>query len=194
MSDPNVSDDKDVRPFGTTDWEAEIVEDSRAAGEKASDDMAGYMEASRVRGEKASGEIHELIAATQAIADNASAVEKLTRESIVADNNKFRRRNGVLVALIIVLCLGMGYLIYRDVSLNAPERAKIVAQTEGLQSANRKLDKINAFIDQIQDDGDEPTDPQLQEVFNTVFEIEATLDCVLTAPDDASIAACAGPE
>lgn len=168
-----MTDNDRTRPFESTDWETEIVEDNRAAGVRANDD------------------INELITATQAIADNATAVEKLTRESIVADNKKFRRRNGVLVSLIVVLCLGIGYLIYRDVAINAPGRDRIAAQTEGLQDANEKLDDINEFIEEIQAAEDQPTDPQLQEVFNTVFQIEDTLNCVITAPDEAAIAACA---
>jgi hypothetical protein len=164
------------RPFEATEWEEDNRDEHRAAGAKASNDM------------------QDLIEATKAMADSSAAVERLTKESIVADNKKFRRRNGVLVSLIIVLCIGIGYLIYRDVAINAPGRDKIAAQTVGLQDANAKLDDINEFINEIRSDGEEPTDPQLQEVFNTVFEIEATLDCVLTAPDDASIAACAGPE
>lgn len=124
------------------------------------------------------------------VATRSAAVEQLTKEAIIADNKKFRRRNMVLVILTCVLIAGMGYMIYRDIWVNAPGRDKIAEQTKGLQDANSKLDDINAFIEGI-DDNQSASREELQAVFDAVFDTREILTCVLQAPDDEAVRACA---
>lgn len=160
--------DPEARPFAQTEWEADQNE---SAGMVTTD----------------------LLELSRQIQEESAAVATLTREAIVADNKKFRRRNSVLVGLCCVMIVALGFLVYRDVYINSPERARIVAQTNDLINANEKLDEINAFIEEVEDSNNESgaSDEQLQAVFEAVFDTREILTCVLTAPDDAAVRACA---
>ena len=67
-------------------------------------------------------------------------------------------------------------------------------QTADLKEANRKLDDINAFIVRVESNNNESdgaSEEELQAVFEAVFDTREILNCVLTAPDDAAVRACA---
>lgn len=177
----------DPRPYHPTEWE----EDQK----QAASDAVRNADAAVAHADTA---MEQLVRASEDVAANSKAVENLTREAIIADNKKFRRRNGVLVFLTCVLISGMGYMIYRDVFVNSPARVKIEEQTSGLQDANDKLDAINTFIEDVQaNDGDGVTRQELQIVFDAVFETKATIEetqatinCVLTAPSPEAARSC----
>lgn len=148
------------RPFDPTEWER----------------------TSELHAHQRSEDINNLIKASQEIADDTKAVQALTKESLISDNKRFRRRNTTLVSLVIMLLAAVGFLVYRDIFINGPERDIIRQNTAGLQEANAKLDDINEFIESI--DSDPEPDPQLQEVFRAVFEIrETTRAFVCSIPD-----------
>lgn len=117
------------RPYPQTEWEEEqksdadaAVVDAQVAVENADDAVAHANETMSI-----------LVETSKEIAANTTAVEKLTRESLIADNKKFRRRNAVLVFLTSVLIVAVGYLVYRDVFINAPQRDNLVEISETLQ-------------------------------------------------------------
>lgn len=180
----------DPRPYPPTDWEEEESRSAADAVDRA-DSAADDASAAAVH---AKATMEDLIETSKEIAATSRAVEKITRDSVIADNKRFRRRNAVLVFLTCILIVGMGYMIHRDVWVNGPERDKIAEQTAGLQDANEKLDEINAFIDRIEADSnnDGTDEEELQAVFDAVFETREMVECVLTATDEASARECAG--
>lgn len=135
--------------------------------------------------------LNKIVDRADEIAADSAAVQTVTREAIIADNVKFRRRNGILVSLVVILLIGVGVMVYRDIYVNAPEREKISQQTKGLQDANEKLDNIEDFIVEVQNnDGDGVTRQELEVVFEAVFDTKQMVECVLKAPDDAAAREC----
>lgn len=104
--------DPEARPFPQTDWEAEQNQVNT--------------DAATVRGD-------EFIELSKEIAAESAAVAQLTRDAIIADNKKFRRRNGVLVFLVCLLCAVTAGLLWRDVFVNAPQREALVEVTQKLE-------------------------------------------------------------
>lgn len=110
------------RPYPPTEWEEEQQQDASDAVQNADDAVAHADETMR-----------ELIETSKEIAANTQAVETLTREALIADNKKFRRRNAVLVFLLSIVMAGLSYMIYRDVFINEPQRDEIAAVASKLE-------------------------------------------------------------
>lgn len=177
----------DPRPYQPTEWETENKEDADAAVNAA--DIAEEKAASAAADARLT--MKDLVETSREIAATSRAVEKITRDSVISDNKRFRRRNAVLVFLTSALIIGMSYMIYRDIWINSPERAKIAEQTRGLQDANVKLDHIEDFIEEVRAGQDNGQQEELQEVFKAVFETRDMIRCILTAPDETAARGCA---
>lgn len=119
----------DPRPYPPTDWE----EDESQAASDAVEDAHDAVDSAVFAAEHAKKTMSELVEISRDISATSKAVEKVTRDSVIADNKRFRRRNAVLVFLTCVLISGMGYLIYRDIYVSAPQREKITAIAEKLE-------------------------------------------------------------
>lgn len=107
--------DEPNRPFPQTDWEQEQNDAAVQASDEHKDALDQFIEVSRQ------------------VSAESTAVAKLTRESLIADNKKFRRRNTVLVTLVSLLCLVTGGLLWRDIFVNAPQRDALVHVTQKLE-------------------------------------------------------------
>jgi hypothetical protein len=110
------------RPYERTTWEEE---------EKGDRDTVVDHAAAAV--EHADAAMQDLINVSKDIAANSAAVEQLTRESLITDNVRFRRRNAVLVFLSAVLLVGLSFLLYRDVYVSGPQRDKVEAVADRLE-------------------------------------------------------------
>lgn len=104
----------DPRPYPPTDWEEEKSQDAADAADRA--------DAAVVHADEA---MKELVESSKQIAASTTAVEKLTRESLIADNKKFRRRNSVLVFLLSVNLILMSVMVSREVLIVGPQRDDI---------------------------------------------------------------------
>jgi hypothetical protein len=171
------------RPYPRTEWEEEQKRDTDDAVERAEEAVI-HADAAMVA----------IMDSSKEIAASTKAVETLTRDALIADNKRFRRRNAVLVFLTSVLILGMGFMIYRDVYITSPQREKIEQQTKGLQSANDKLDSINEFIEEVKADQGGGASPETQAVFKAILETRMIVDCLAAAPDHAAAQQCAIPK
>lgn len=106
----------DPRPYPQTEWEKEQQRDATDAVDNA-DAAVVHADAT----------MQSLIETSKEIAANSKAVEKLTRESLIADNKRFRRRNAVLVSLLSAVLILVGIMVYRDVFIVGPQRNDIEA-------------------------------------------------------------------
>jgi hypothetical protein len=126
MSEPTEPtepiDPADVRPFEATEWEAERA------------DATTEHEARAVEiGANQDNQLSTLIETTKVIAANAIAVEKLTKESLIAENKHARRRNRLLTGMVAVLLAITGYMAYRDLYIHTPQRESIFAISQTLE-------------------------------------------------------------
>jgi hypothetical protein len=104
----------DQRPYPRTDWEEEEKRDAAAAVENAD---AAVLHAEST--------MAALIETSREIAANSKAVETLTRESLISDNKKFRRRNAVLVFLTSVVIVLLSVVLIREIYVVGPQRNDI---------------------------------------------------------------------
>lgn len=95
---------EDPRPYPPTDWE----EDNAHSAEEAVRHADRTME--------------ELVELSKDMAASGAAVEKLTRESVIQDNRRFRRRNAVLVILLVANMLLTAGLLGREILVVGPQR------------------------------------------------------------------------
>lgn len=69
--------------------------------------------------------VQEVAERADEVAARSEAIETLTKESIIADNAKFRRRNGVLVALVSLLLILQLIQTGRELFVIGPQRDDI---------------------------------------------------------------------
>lgn len=103
-----------LRPYERTDWESEQHKDATDAAQDA--------DAAAIHADET---MKDLIKTSKDIAASTQAVEQLTRDSLIADNKRFRRRNAVLVLLLSAVLLLVGIMVYRDVFIVGPQRDEI---------------------------------------------------------------------
>jgi hypothetical protein len=94
--------------------------------------------------------IQDLAAQTAAMAERGKAVETTLIDAITAENDIFKRRNRVLVGLVIALLLSQAYQQYRSIFITGPKVESIEQTVNGpLADANSKLDKLTKFVDDL---------------------------------------------
>lgn len=77
--------------------------------------------------------VKDMAERAEEVADRSAAIETITRESIIADNKKFRRRNAVLVILLSAQLVLSSIMVAREVFVVSPQRDEIEAIAQTLE-------------------------------------------------------------
>lgn len=140
--------------------------------------------------------VEEMAQRAEEMAARTEAVETLTKESVIADNKKFRRRNTVLligIALLLLSQLIQQARYYLDTKPQNDKQTEVLQQLEDNQA---DLDELVTFVREVRDNPDEPgaSREELQAVFDAVFDTKAMIECVLSAPNDQAVRNCVSAE
>lgn len=138
----------------------------------------------------------ELIESSREMAASAEAVQKLTRDAVIAENKSVRKRNTILLIGIGLLLISHAVQQARYYLVSQPQNTRIEDAIGKIEVNQDSLDEIVGFIDEVRssnEEGNAEFEEELQMVFTAVFETREMLKCVLLSgtEDPASAVACA---
>lgn len=91
--------------------------------------------------------IQTLADEAKAVADHSQALEQTLSDAIIAENDRFRRRNNVLLFCVVALLVMSGIREYRASFVTGPKIDNIDKTVTGpLSNANAKLDEVVVYI------------------------------------------------
>jgi hypothetical protein len=101
-------------------------------------------------------EVHELVEVGQRVAEGQEATKEAIVKSITADNARFRRRNAVLLTVVLLLLLMQVFQTYRSVFTTGPILDRLDGNQEG-------IDALVSFVEDVKADAadNEPVDLQV---------------------------------
>lgn len=125
--------------------------------------------------------VTQIADSAQDIAARAEAIENVVTEGMANDNRIFRRRNRILIDLLVVLILITMSSEFRLRYVVEPRAERTAEQVEELQRANAGISELLGFVRDAQDAPPGVTTDELRQVFAVVYEIRLLL-CSLDDP------------